>query len=104
MRDDQRQRVLMRRLDVDKVNIEAVDLGHELWQRVQRSLAFAPVVFRCPIVREVLHRCELHALRLIIDRLPLRRPPRRDPPPKVDYRFFGDIDMNGRTVDDELIT
>jgi hypothetical protein len=39
--DDQRERVLMLRADVDEVDVEAVDLGHELRQRVQLRLARA---------------------------------------------------------------
>jgi hypothetical protein len=35
VRDDQRQRVLVRRLDVDVVGVEAVDLRQELRQGVQ---------------------------------------------------------------------
>ena len=35
---DQRQRVLVRRLDVDEVDVHAVDLGDELRQRVQLRL------------------------------------------------------------------
>jgi hypothetical protein len=83
----------MRRPDVDEVNIETVDLRHELRQRVQLRRAAAPVVFRRPVVREGAHRRELHALRLIIDRLPLGRPPRRDPPPEIRDRLFGHIDL-----------
>jgi hypothetical protein len=30
VRDDERQRVLVRRLDVDEVDVKAVDFGHEL--------------------------------------------------------------------------
>jgi hypothetical protein len=92
VRDDQRQRILMRRLHVDEMDAQPVDLGHELRQRVQPRLTSAPVVFRRPVVREVPHRRELHALGLVIDRLPLGRPPRRDPPLEVGDRLLGDID------------
>jgi hypothetical protein len=91
--DDQREGVLVLRADVDEMDVEAVDLGRELRQRVQLGLDPAPVVLGRPKGREVLHGRELHALRLVIDRLPLGRPPRRDPPPKVDDRLFGNIDM-----------
>ena len=62
VRDDQRQRVLLRRPDVDEMDVEFVDGGDELRKRVQLRLASAPVVFRCPVVREILHRRELYAL------------------------------------------
>ena len=39
---DQRQRVLVRRLHVDEVDVHAVDLGRELRERVQPRLARAP--------------------------------------------------------------
>ena len=48
VRHDQRQRVLVRRLHVDEVDVHAVDLGHELRQRVQSRLARAPVVLASP--------------------------------------------------------
>jgi hypothetical protein len=40
--DDQRQGVGMGGADVEEVEVEAVDLGRELRQRVQRGLAAAP--------------------------------------------------------------
>jgi hypothetical protein len=42
--DDQRQRILMLRLDVDEVDVDSVDLGRELRQGVQPCLDLAPVV------------------------------------------------------------
>jgi hypothetical protein len=62
MRDDQWQRVLLRRPDLDEMDVEAVELGRVLRQRVQLRLDLAPVVLGCPVGREVLHRRELHAL------------------------------------------
>ena len=50
------------RPDVDEMDVESVDLGDELRERVQLRLASAPVVVRGPVVREVVHRRELHAL------------------------------------------
>ena len=73
---DQRQRILMPRPDVDEVDLDPVDLGHELRQRVQSRLAPAPVVVAHPVVRERLQRRQLHALRPICDELfggPARR-------------------------------
>jgi len=62
VRDDQWQRVRLRRPDVDEVDVESVDLGYELRERIQLRLASAPVVVHGPVIREVLHRRELHAL------------------------------------------
>ena len=72
VRDDERQRIRMLRTDVDEVNVDPVDVGDELRQGVQLRLALAPVVIGRPIARELLHRRELHALRLIRDGLPCR--------------------------------
>jgi len=49
------------------MNVQPVDLGDELRERVQFRLAFAPIVIGPPITREVLSRRELHALRCIGD-------------------------------------
>ena len=50
MRDDHGERVLVLRLHVDEVDVEAVDLGEEVGKGVQPRLAFAPVVFVGPVV------------------------------------------------------
>jgi hypothetical protein len=76
VRHDQRQRVLVRRAHVDEVDVQPVDLGRELRQRVQSRLALAPVVVRRPVARQRLHRGELHALRPVVDEL-AGRPARR---------------------------
>ena len=70
VRHDQRQRVLVRRLHVDEVDVEPVDLGLELRQRVQSRLALAPVVIARPVAGELLHRRQLHTLRPIGDEFP----------------------------------
>ena len=83
MRHDQRQRVLMPRPDVDEVDLDPVDLGRELRQRVQSRLAPAPVVLGRPVAGERLQRRQLHALRAVGDEL-FRRPARRlDPAAKL---------------------
>ena len=69
VRHDQRQRVLVRRLHVDEVDVHPVDLGLELRQRVQPRLAPAPVVLRRPVAGELLDRRQLHALRSVRDEL-----------------------------------
>jgi len=61
----------MIRTNVDEMNVEPIDLRHELRQGVQLRLALAPIVL-CPIARELLSRRELHALRCIGDRFPFR--------------------------------
>ena len=75
VRDDDRQRILMLRANVNEMNVQPVDLGDEVRQGVQPRLDLAPVVLRRPIARELLHRRERHALRVIRDRF-LFGPPR----------------------------
>src|SRR6266516_3807331 len=61
---------------MDEVDVQPIDLGLELWQRVQSRLAPAPVVLGRPVAREVLYRRQLHTLRPIGDEFP-GRPARR---------------------------
>jgi hypothetical protein len=51
-----RQRILVPRHDVDEVDLEPVDLGLELRQRVQSGPARAPVVLAHPVAGERLDR------------------------------------------------
>src|SRR5258708_2545673 len=65
------------------MNVHAVDSRCELRQRGESRLALAPVALRAPIAREILHRRELHALRLIVDDFALGPPGRVDSPAQV---------------------
>ena len=56
---------------MDEVNVDPVDLGHEVGQGAQFRLALAPVVICRPVARERLDRRQLHALRMIFDELPV---------------------------------
>jgi hypothetical protein len=98
VRDDQRQRVLVRRLDVDEVDGHPIDPRLELRQRVQSRLARAPVVIGRPVAGEFLDRRQLHALRPIGDELLAGRAHRGDTPPKVSDRFVGHVDPEGTDV------
>ena len=73
MRDDQRQRILVFRANVDEMNVQPIDLGDELRQRVEPRLDLAPIVLRSPVARDLLDRCELDALRFICDLVSLMR-------------------------------
>src|SRR3954469_5311721 len=68
---------------MDEVDVQPVDVRDELGQRIQLCLHPAPVVFGGPVARELLHRRERHALRLIRDRLLLRPLRRADPATKL---------------------
>ena len=98
MRHDQRQRVLMPRPDVDEVDLDPVDLGRELRQRVQSRLALAPVVLGRPVAGERLQRRQLHALRSVCDELlggPARR---RDTPAQVIDLLLWNLDLKRRNL------
>jgi hypothetical protein len=92
VRHDQRQRVLVRRLHVDEVDVHAVDLGLELRQRVQSSLAPAPVVIGRPVARERLHRRQLHTLRPIRDEFPAGPARRGDTAAQLFYLLLRNFD------------
>src|SRR5438045_660721 len=67
VRDDHRQRLLMLRSNVDEMDIQPIDLRHELRQRVQFRFHLAPIVICPPIAREFLHHRARYALRIVRD-------------------------------------
>src|SRR5262245_36398178 len=90
---DNGQRVFVPRTNMNEMNIEPVDLGDELRQRVQCRLALAPVVVSRPIARETLDQCERHALRLIRDGLLLRPVRGRDALTEVIQGLIWNVDV-----------
>ncbi len=56
------------------MNVQSIDLGYKIRQRVQSALNLSPVVLCLPIARELLQSRELGSLRLILDRFSLRPP------------------------------
>ena len=95
VRDDERQRILMFRTNVDEMNVEPVDVRHELRQGVQPRFDLAPVVICRPIGRELAHRRELHALRRIRYRFPLGPLCRGDPPAEIGESLIGGMKLEG---------
>src|SRR5881398_1467859 len=93
MRDDEWQRILMFRPNVDEMNIQSIDLGDELRQGVQFRLDLAPVVLSRPIPRECLNRRELYALRCILDRFAFRPLGCVDAPAQFSELRFRNIHM-----------
>ena len=67
VRDQQGDRVGVRRALVDEVDVDTVDLGHELVEPVEPRLARGPVVLVGPVPAELLHVCQRHALRPVVD-------------------------------------
>src|SRR3954464_8038742 len=57
----------MLRANVKEMNVEPVNLGDEVRHGVELRLALAPIVLVRPILRELLHRRQLHALRRVGD-------------------------------------
>ena len=66
------------------MNVEPVDLGDEVRQGVEPRLDLAPVVLGRPIARELLHRGELHALRVVRHLFPVGPLRGVDAPAQVD--------------------
>ena len=97
MRDDERQRILMFRTNVDEMNVQPVDLRGELRQGVQFSLDLAPIVIGGPIACELLNHCKLHALRLICDGLPFGPLRRGDAPAEINQCRLWNVDVVERT-------
>jgi hypothetical protein len=81
---------------VDEVDVHAVDLRGELWERVELRFRLAPVVVRDPVARELFHRRELDALRPVVDEL-LGGPARGlDAAAKIAQLIFGTSTWNSR--------
>ena len=100
---DQRQRVLVRRGDVDEVDLHAVDLGDELRQLVQPRLDAPEVVLVQPVAGKRLRRGELHTLRPVVDQL-LARPARRgDTPTQIADEGLGTDFLPASLAPDQLV-
>ncbi len=80
---------------MNEVNVQPVDLGHEVREGVELRFARAPVVVRPPVAGECLHRRQRHALRVVGDRLAIRPARRGDPATHVLHRLLRDVDPEG---------
>src|SRR5438105_15893353 len=67
VRDDERQRMFMLRTNVNEMNVETSDLGHELGEGLQPRPEPPEVAVGTPVARAFLHRRELHAVRSLGD-------------------------------------
>src|SRR6201987_2343875 len=85
----------MFRTNVNEMNVQPINLGHEMWQGVEPCLDLAPVVTCRPIAREFLNSPVMHALGFIHDSLPVGPPRRRDAPADLDELLFRDVDAEG---------
>ena len=92
VRDDERQRIVMFRTNVNEMNVQPVDLGDELRQSVHLCFDLAPVIVCRPIARECLDGRELHALRLICDGFLFGPAGRGDASSELNERLFRNVD------------
>ena len=95
VRNDERQRILMLRADVDEVNVQPVDLGDEVGIGVQLRLDLAPVVLVRPVADEPLNGRERHALRVVADDFALGQAGRRQAISEVDQGCVANVDAEG---------
>jgi hypothetical protein len=93
VRDDNRQRILLFRTNVDEMNVEPIDLSDELRQSVQPRFYLAPVIAGRPVACELLHGRELHALRRVSHRFVLRPSGCLDTPFQIDELRFRRVHM-----------
>jgi hypothetical protein len=83
---------------MDEVNVDPVNLGHELRQGVQLRLDLAPVVIGFPIARELLQHRQLHTLRPVSDKL-LAGPARRgNPATQLSTLLVRNVDGKGANL------
>src|SRR5438270_13967640 len=91
----------MLRADVNKVDVQPVDLSNELRQRIQSRLALAPVVIFFPILCELFQRREFYSLGAVWNWLLFGPARRRDSPAKIFQCFVRNLDFErsdcGRT-------
>ena len=95
VRDDERQGIRVTGFHVNEMNVDSVDLGHELRQRVQPRLHLAPVVVGAPVADDFLEFPELNALRPIIDGLLVRPSRGGDASAEIDELLFRYVDAEG---------
>ena len=98
VRHDQRHGVVVRRADVDEVDLTLVDLRRELRKRVQSRLDPSEVVVLRPVPGELLGRSELHALGAIRDELLARPPCGRNASAEVVDLLVRDVDAEGADI------
>src|SRR5580658_9004859 len=67
MSEDHRQRILVSRPDMDEVDAKPIQLGSELRETIEHSLASPPVVFGTPVLHQCHEITELRPLRGVVD-------------------------------------
>ena len=82
-------------MNVNEVDVEAVDPRDELRQRIQLRFRLPPVVASAPILDEGFYHRELYALRLVVDGLSVGPPCRRDATTEIEELLFRKINAEG---------
>jgi len=100
--DDDRQGILVLRTNMDEVNVQTVDLGHEVREGPHLRLALAPVVLGRPVMGEPLRRRELRALGDVAHRFTFGPSRRLDASPQVLQLGIGD-DGNVELTDSSAV-
>jgi hypothetical protein len=93
VRDDQRERILVARTNMDEVNVDAVDGRHELRQCIQPRFHLAPVVAAAPVPNQLLQLGQLHALRLIGNGFFIGPSRGGEPPAEIDQCLVRNVDL-----------
>jgi hypothetical protein len=82
----------MSRPNVNEVDIDPVDLDHELRESIELRFCLAPVVLSSPVADDLLQFREPYALRPIVDRFAVGPPRSCDPLAKLGYFLLRDLD------------
>src|SRR5262249_11945096 len=98
VRENDRQRVLLRGTHMDEMNANPVDLSPVLREGVDASLKAAPVILVAPVSNERLTLLEGDALRPVAVGFPLRPPCGRQSTLEIIQRCLGYLDLKGRYV------
>src|ERR1700688_1109610 len=93
----------MFRTNVNEMNVQPIDIGHELRQGIYFCLDLAPVVLCRPIARQRLHRRELYSLGCICHRFSFRPPRGVDPPAELNQLSFRN-NINAKWANSGLVT
>jgi len=78
-----------------ELNVDCIDRSHKFRQGIQLRLCFAPMAVRLPVAHEVLHRCQLNALRSISDGLLVGPPCPGQASAEVNELLFRNVDVEG---------
>src|SRR6266403_497458 len=95
VRDDHRKRILVTRTDVDEVNVQPIDVRHELRQGIQLRFRLVPVVAAPPVPNQLLQLRQLRTLRLIGDGFLIGPSRSSNAPPKIIERGPRYVDGEG---------